>query len=115
MTFDSGNTRLDVNAIMLRTFGVRLANAERIVQVAAKIAAQAPRNGKDGAMGPRGPQGAEGPPGPPPAHRWEGTKLQFEQPSGEWGEAVDLQGPPGETKVYGGVIQQAASWEPGGW
>jgi hypothetical protein len=30
-----------------------------------------------------------------PRHRWNGTKLQFEQgPDGdEWGAAVDLQGP----------------------
>jgi hypothetical protein len=30
-----------------------------------------------------------------PTHQWLGTKLQFELPSGEWGEAVDLRGPAG--------------------
>ena len=107
---------LDLLDVRLRTFNIRLGSAERMIEIASRIAAQPGRNGKDGAQGPVGPQGPQGPVGPPPAHRWEGTKLQFEQPSGEWGEAVDLRGPAGETKVYGGVVQQAtSSWEPSGW
>jgi len=59
-----------------------------------------------------------------PAHRWKGTKLQFEQaPGGEWGEAVDLQGPKGERGLpgaSGGVLVQegtgtANSYFPAGW
>lgn len=48
------------------------------------------RDGKDGEPGPMGPM---------PDHRWQGTKLQFENPDFTWGEAVDLQGPPGKTQA----------------
>ncbi len=51
--------------------------------------------GGTGPAGPPGPQGEQGPPGPAPAHRWSGTKLQFKQPSGRWGDSVDLRGPAG--------------------
>ena len=60
------------------------------------------RDGKDGETGPEGP---EGPPGPMPAHRWEGTALQFEQaPGGEWGKSVDLKGDPGRDGAGGGTV-----------
>lgn len=57
-----------------------------------------------GPPGPPGPPGIngigipglQGPRGPMPEHRWEGTKLSFQKPDGEFGEYVDLQGPPGE-------------------
>src|SRR5205823_10964678 len=40
--------------------------------------------------------GVQGPPGKIPSHRWiDSTKLQWEMPNGEWGVAVNLQGPPG--------------------
>lgn len=39
-----------------------------------------------------GPQGPPGPPGKPPEHRWKGTKLQFKNPDGTWGELVELSG-----------------------
>jgi hypothetical protein len=51
--------------------------------------------GDQGPQGPRGPKGEQGEVGPMPTHQWLGTKLQFELPSGEWGEAVDLRGPAG--------------------
>ena len=115
-TFDSGPVKLDATAITLRSFNIRLSSAERMIEIAQRIAAQAPREGKEGAQGPRGPQGPEGPPGPPPAHRWEGTKLQFEQTTGEWGEAVDLKGPKGDAGAAGGVaVVQTNNYMPGGW
>ena len=118
MDFDSGDVKLDATALALRAFNIRLSTAERLIASAARIAAQSGRDGKDGQQGPRGPQGPEGPPGPPPEHRWEGTSLQFRQPSGEWGERVDLQGPKGDGKTMVGVVQTAPtvnSWEPSGW
>ena len=58
-------------------------------------------NGADGAKGEKGEQGIQGPQGiqgatgSAPAHRWNGTKLQFDNPDGTAGEFVDLQGPQG--------------------
>ena len=87
------------------------------------------RDGRDGApgeakQGDPGPRGPQGPIGPMPAHRWRGTKLQFEQAPGEtWGDAVDLQGPRGDQGlpgVGGGVVTingagGGSGWFPGGW
>lgn len=79
-------------------------------------------HGKDGVTGQRGPRGPEGPIGPMPAHRWEGTKLQFQQgPGGEWGKAVDLKGDKGPQQFVGGgpitlpAAASANSWFPSGW
>lgn len=35
-----------------------------------------------------------------PAHRWEGTSLQFENPNGSWGEEVDLKGEKGNPPAH---------------
>lgn len=104
------------------------------------IEVEGPRGptGPQGPAGPRGPQGPTGPEGPEgpqgeqsdkPDHRWQGTRLQFEKPDGEWGEAVDLQGKPGEVRAVavGGAPGPAGppgppgppavvrSYFPGGW
>lgn len=83
--------------------------------------------GRDGDPGQKGDPGPRGPIGPMPAHRWiDGTKLQIEQaPGGEWGKAVDLQGPkgdPGRDGIGGGVVVQTGSgtgtgnsYFPSGW
>ena len=42
-----------------------------------------------------GRPGADGAPGPSPAHKWVGTNLQFQNPDGSWGDAVDLKGEQG--------------------
>lgn len=55
-----------------------------------------PKDGKDGIPGADGKDGARGPIGPMPEHEWIGTNLRFQEPSGEWGEFVDLEGPKGE-------------------
>lgn len=69
------------------------------------------KNGINGARGPKGDKGEKGDkgdrgeqgvPGPIPDHRWDGTKLQFELPSGKWGDAVDLRGPRGRDGASGG-------------
>lgn len=70
-------------------------------------------------------RGPRGPVGPMPAHRWRGTRLQFEQaPGNEWGDEVDLQGPRGEQGANGAgggivTISQggggSSGWFPGGW
>jgi len=57
-----------------------------------------------------------------PRHRWNGSKLQFEQAPGDvWGEEVDLKGPAGRDGI-GGVVQTSArgsstgnSYFPSGW
>lgn len=72
------------------------------------------REGLAGAAGPKGPRGEQGPTGPQgpqgergekgeqgekgdkPRHKWIGTKLQFENPDGTWGKAIDLQGAKGD-------------------
>lgn len=51
--------------------------------------------GRQGEVGPAGPPGPKGDPGPIPRHKWEGTRLAFEKPNGEFGRSVELRGPPG--------------------
>lgn len=69
-------------------------------------------NGADGAKGEKGEQGIQGPQGiqgatgSAPAHRWDGTKLQFDNPDGTAGEFVDLQGPQGVQGVQGPIGPQ---------
>lgn len=66
------------------------------------------RDGKDGADGkdaPPAPPGKQGPPGDPPAHQWQGTRLRFKRPDGNWGEWVDLRP---KVAVYGG----GSAWLP---
>lgn len=51
-----------------------------------------------------GEKGRAGQPGSPPEHQWDGTKLRFKLPGGEWGKWVDLAGEtgePGETPIKG--------------
>jgi hypothetical protein len=50
------------------------------------------KNGRDGREGRKGDPGRPGDRGPMPRHRWQWTRLQFENPDGTWGESVDLQG-----------------------
>ena len=50
------------------------------------------RDGQDGASGEKGEPGDTG---PAPAHQWDGTSLQFQNPDGTWGNAVDLRGQQG--------------------
>lgn len=73
-------------------------------------------DGADGAKGEKGEQGIQGPAGiqgatgSAPAHRWDGTKLQFDNPDGTAGEFVDLQGPQGVQGEQGPIGPQG---EPG--
>ena len=47
--------------------------------------------GADGPKGDTGPRGEIGPKGDKPNHRWVSqTQIQFENPDGTWGDAVDL-------------------------
>lgn len=43
-----------------------------------------------------GPEGIQGLKGDKPAHSWDGTKLQFENPDGTAGTKVDLKGAKGD-------------------
>ena len=64
-------------------------------------------NGQNGAPGATGATGQTGAPGQngrdgfTPAHRWDGTKLQFQKPDGSWGTLVDLRGATGATGQNG--------------
>jgi subtilisin-like proprotein convertase family protein len=51
--------------------------------------------GPQGQQGNPGPAGVAGPQGPSPSHNWVGTALQFSNPDGTWGNAVDLRGAQG--------------------
>jgi hypothetical protein len=62
------------------------------------------QNGLIGLPGPQGPQGPQGERGPAPEHRWTETRLQFRQPDGKWGSAVDLRGPQGGGGGGGGSV-----------
>lgn len=59
--------------------------------------------GEKGEQGIQGPQGIQGAAGSTPAHRWNGTKLQFDNPDGTAGEFVDLQGPQGVQGAQGPI------------
>lgn len=74
-------------------------------------------DGRQGEVGPRGVKGdkgdkgdvgAQGAPGPAPRHKWEGTRLSFEQPDGTFGRAVNLQGPGG---AGGGGRSAKETWQ----
>ena len=68
-----------------------------------------------GPRGQRGQRGQRGDPGPPPVHRWVGTCLQFANPDGSWGTAVDLQGAQGPPVAVrtdrGKILQRLADLE----
>ncbi len=58
----------------------------------------------------RGLQGLKGDTGLPPEHRWDGTKLAFQNPDYSWGEYIDLKGDKGENpKPRDSVIPKAFS------
>lgn len=60
--------------------------------------------GDKGDRGPKGEKGDKGDKGDAPEHRWQGTRLSFKKPDGEWGKAVDLKGPKGAPGSSGGVV-----------
>lgn len=75
--------------------------------------------GPQGSQGNPGPAGLAGPQGPAPTHNWVGTALQFSNPDGTWGNAVDLrgaQGPRGDLGAQGiqGPAGQAGPAGPAG-
>lgn len=70
--------------------------------------------GPKGEQGPVGPKGDQGPVGPAPDHRWDGAKLQFEKPNGEWGPKVDLRGPRGPRGLDGSSGGGGGTSEGGG-
>jgi ribosomal protein L35AE/L33A len=61
-------------------------------------------DGKDGKDGRAGYDGLsiKGDKGDIPKHEWQGTKLKFELPDGNWGKAVDLAGKDGIGRFLGG-------------
>lgn len=67
--------------------------------------------GRQGAVGPPGPQGPKGDTGPAPAHQWQGTALRFKKPNGDWGKAVNLQGPAGGRGGSGGASERYRALE----
>lgn len=68
---------------------LKLEENQAAIEAARAIAEAAERSQAE----PRLPEKGER--GPAPAHRWQGTALQFQQPDGTWGKLVDLLGPPG--------------------
>lgn len=59
------------------------------------------------------PYFTQGEKGNAPAHQWDGTSLQFENPDGTWGSLVNLKGEQGQGLVPGGtagqILQKASS------
>lgn len=51
--------------------------------------------GRAGDSGPTGPPGPKGDPGPIPRHKWNGSRLSFEDANGKFSRSVDLRGPGG--------------------
>jgi len=51
--------------------------------------------GRAGEVGPAGPPGPKGDPGPMPRHKWNGSRLSFEDADGKFSRSVDLKGPGG--------------------
>lgn len=66
--------------------------------------------GDKGDKGDTGKTGSKGDTGPAPEHKWRGTKLQFQQPDGSWGDLVDLKGKDGKSGTsFVGVSGQTVS------
>lgn len=45
-------------------------------------------------------RGDDGSSGATPAHRWQGTSIQFQNPDQSWGELVDIQGSSGNIPTH---------------
>jgi len=78
------------------------------------------RKGEPGIQGRKGEPGPPGPIGPMPRHEWKGTELRFEMEPGQWGQFVDLKGPPGQvgqTIVASGAVAEIPlfGYMPQGW
>jgi hypothetical protein len=78
--------------------------ARRVVELTRAFKALAKEKGPQGDKGDKGDKGDRGDTGPAPAHRWTGTKLQFQKPDGEWGKKVDLKGEKGDKGSGAGTI-----------
>jgi hypothetical protein len=60
-------------------------------------------------------KGPKGDTGPAPEHQWRGTKLQFQNPDGTWGDLVDLKGKDGKSSTsFVGVSSQTIPTAPAG-
>lgn len=71
---------LSLTQLALMQRRLRAAQEAQVAQALAAIPAPRP--------------GEPGPPGPPPEHQWDGTRLRFRHPDGEWGAWVDLKPKP---------------------
>lgn len=77
------------------------------------------RDGKDGvdgergSRGPAGSDGQDGAMGQMPDHQWQGTRLRFEEPDGDWGKFVELKGEKGDRGSPGGGGPPGAPGEDG--
>lgn len=93
----------------------KVAHAEQLINEQRSrlaLAAKLPKKGEPGKRGDDGDPGPRGPKGDKPDHRWQGTKLAFEKPDGQWGQAVDLRGASGGSSVGisgGGGLSDAPS------
>lgn len=68
---------------------------KRGIQGVTGLTGRAGELGRAGLKGDKGDQGDQGEVGPRPRHKWEGTRLSFEQPDGSFGRSVNLLGPGG--------------------
>jgi len=66
-------------------------------------------SGRQGLAGPKGDKGDKGDAGKTPAHKWEGTRLSFEMPNGNFGRSVDLLGPAGGRGGAGRSVKE--TWQ----
>jgi hypothetical protein len=66
-------------------------------------------NGRQGTPGAKGDKGDKGDTGPVPRHKWEGTKLSFELPGGNFGRSVNLLGPAGGRGGAGNAVKE--TWQ----
>jgi len=65
---------------------------KRGIQGVAGLTGRSGHLGHAGTKGDKGDKGDQGQVGPVPRHKWEGTRLSFEQPNGKFGQSINLQG-----------------------
>lgn len=87
--------------------GIKIPPVPKVEEIVRRVVSliPTPKNGVDGKDG---KDGDRGPVGPMPKHKWEGTRLSFENPDGTFSKPVELIGLTGLSQGGGGGAPRAS-------